>query len=85
MSLISLPHSLHLINAIFYSPNFTPQPNFDLEPFFGVESKNSLEINTYAVRSDYRSAGLAKAMLYETLKAMFAIYFENPSCRYRKE
>ena len=62
----------------YQEPNFIEQPNFDLEPFFGVESKNSLEINTYAVRSDYRSAGLAKAMLYETLKAMFAIYFENP-------
>lgn len=62
----------------YQEPNFIEQPNFDLEPFFGVESKNALEINTCAVRSDYRSAGLAKAMLYETLKAMFAIYFENP-------
>ncbi len=61
----------------FQEPNFIEQPNFNLESYYDVESKNALEINTYAVRSDYRSKGLGKILTYETLKAMLDTYFSS--------
>lgn len=61
----------------YQQPNFIEKEKFNLEEYFDVEMKNSLEINTYAVNPEYRSQGLPKILLYESLKCTFYHYFQK--------
>lgn len=59
-------------------PVFITEPTIDMSQYFNANMNNSMEINTYIVAPEYQSKGLAKTLLYETLRKCMNKYFSNP-------
>lgn len=59
-------------------PVFITEPTIDMSQYFNANMNNSMEINTYIVSPEYQSQGLAKILLYETLRKCMNKYFSDP-------
>lgn len=59
-------------------PVFITKPTIDMSKYFNANMNNSMEINTYIVAPEYQSQGLAKTLLYETLRRCMNKYFCVP-------
>lgn len=59
------------------APVFITEPNIDIKKYFNANMDNAMEINTYVVDPAYQGSGLAKILLYETLKRCMEAYFSR--------
>ena len=59
------------------APVFITEPNIDITKYFNANMDNAMEINTYVVDPAYQGSGLAKIVLYETLKRCMEKYFSK--------
>lgn len=53
------------------------QPTFDPSKYFTANTSNSVEIDTYVTDPNDRRAGLARILVFESLKKHMCTYFEN--------
>lgn len=51
--------------------------NFDSEKYYGANTSNSVEIDTYITHPEQRSSGVARALVYEGIKKHIEKHFEN--------
>lgn len=61
------------------APIFALEPNIDMKKYYEANMRNTIEFNTYVVSPEQRSNGLAKILVYETLKRIIPKIFNNPN------
>lgn len=61
-----------------FKPRIYEKSGYDESKYYGANTQNSIELDTYITNPNHRNAGLARVLVYEGIKKHIESYFENP-------